>query len=79
MLVYVSVTEKYHPGGGGGKLGCNYSMCVQTSFLNLPQSYTWTSKKNDLFIYLMEHNVYIFIYCSLIFIPYLLSVNTLYK
>ena len=24
-------------------------------------------------------NVYIFIYCSLIFIPYLLSVNTVYK
>ena len=35
-------------------------------FFNLPQSYTWSSKKNDLIIYLIDQNVYIFIYCSLL-------------
>ena len=41
-------------------------VCGQV-FCNLPQSCTWSSKKNDLFIYLIEQNVNMFIYCSLIF------------
>ena len=57
-------------GGGGGGGGCNLGVILlrvcEPVFLNIPQSYTWFSK-NDIFIYLIEQNVYIFIYCSLIF------------
>ena len=65
-------------GGGGGNLRVILVRVGGPVFGNLPHSYTWSSKK-DLFIYLIEQNVYIFIYCSLIFIPSLLSVNKVYK
>ena len=48
--------------GGGGNLGVILIRVCEPVFLNLPQSYTWSSKKKDLFIYLIEQNVYIFIY-----------------
>ena len=54
---------------GGGNLGVILVRMCEPVFFNLSQSYTWSSKKNDLFIYTMyltEPNVYIFIYCSLI-------------
>ena len=54
-------------GGGGGNLNVILVRVCGPVFLNLPQSYTWPSK-NDLFVYLIEQNVYIFVYCSLIFI-----------
>ena len=56
--------------GGGGGRGDLRVILVRVGgpvFGNLPHSYTWSSKK-DLFIHLIEQNVYIFIYCSLIFI-----------
>ena len=43
-------------GGGGGNLGV---ILVRVWELGL--------QKNDLFLYFIEENVYIFIYCSLIF------------
>ena len=58
-------------GGGGGGGGVNFGVILvwvcEPGFFNLHQTYTWSSKKmNDLFTYLIEQNVIIFIYCSLI-------------
>ena len=52
-------------GGGGGNLRVILVRVGGPVFGNLPHSYTWSSKK-DLFIYLIEQNVYIFMYCLLI-------------
>ena len=60
-------TQKYRVGGGGNLRVILVQVCGQAVW-NLPQSYTWSSKKNDLYIYLIEQNVYIFIYCAMIFI-----------
>ena len=35
-------------------------------------------EKNDLYIYLIEQNVYIFLYYCLILLPYLLSVSKVF-
>ena len=44
-------------GGGGGGGGVILVRVCGPVFLNLPQSYTWSSKKNDLFLNLIEQNV----------------------
>ena len=49
--------------------GCN----LRASFFKPTPIIYLVFEKNDIFIFLIEQNVYIFIYCSLIFIPYLLS------
>ena len=59
---------------GGGNLGIILVRVYKPVFWNPPQSYTWSSKKNDVFIYLIEQNAYIFIYCSLIFMYTLFAV-----
>ena len=48
--------------GGGGNLGVILVRICEPVFWNLPQSYILGLRKNDLFIYLIEQNVYIFIY-----------------
>ena len=53
-------------------------VCEPVFFKPIPILYL-VFEKNDVFIYLIEQNVNIFIHCSLISIPYLLSVNTVYK
>ena len=66
-------------GGGGGGLGVILVRVCEPDFRNLSRL-AFAFEKNDLFIYLIEQNVYIFIYCSLIFyITSLLSVNKVYK
>ena len=60
-------------GGGGGNLRVNLvRVCGLVFFIP-------GLRKNDLFIHLIEQNVYIFIYCSLILYTLLLSVNKVYK
>ena len=54
-------------------------MDVRTSFLKPTQIIYLVFENNDLFIYLIEQKVFIFIYCFLIFIPFLLSVNNVHK
>ena len=67
------------PRGWGGNLGGNFGTGVRTSFFKpIPIIYL-VFEKNGLFIYLIEQNVYIFIYCSLSFIPSFLSVNKVNK
>ena len=55
-------------GGGGDKLRVILVHLCEPVFLNLPQSYTWSSKKMSHSYNLIEQYVYIFIYCSLTFI-----------
>ena len=57
-------------GGGGDNLRVILERVCGPVLLNLPQSYRTLPglRKNDIFIYLIEQIVYIFIYCSLIFI-----------
>ena len=51
-----------------GGLEGNFGTGVRTSFLKPTPIIYLIFEKNDLFIYLIEQNVYIFIYCVLIFI-----------
>ena len=54
-------------GGGGGNLGLILvRVCEPIFFKPTPIIYLVFAKKEDLFIYLIEQNVYIFIYCSFI-------------
>ena len=57
----------------------NFGTGVRPSFFKPTPIIYLVFEKNDLFIYLIEQNVNIIIYCSLIFIPSLLSVNKVYK
>ena len=67
-------------GGGGGGGGCNLGVILvrvcEPVFQNLPHSYTWPSKKTDLFIYLIIQNADLFIYCPLTFCTHFLLVIT---
>ena len=54
--------------GGGGGLAGNFGTGMRASFLKPTPIIYLVFGKNDLFIYLIEQNVYIFIYCSSIFI-----------
>ena len=59
-------------GGGGGGGGVTWRLfwygCAAQFFFKPTPIINLVCKKNDRFIYLNEQNVYIFIYCSLIFI-----------
>ena len=60
----MSIACVWGGGGGGGNLGGNFDTDVRASFLK-PTTIIYIQglrKKNDLFIYLIEQNVYIFIY-----------------
>ena len=61
-------------GGGGGVTWGYFGTGVGTSFLKRIPIIYLVFEKNDLFLYLIEQNVYIFI-----FIPSLLSVNKVHK
>ena len=56
----------------------NFGSGVRASFFKPTPIIYLVFEKYDIFIYLIEQNVYIFIYCSL-FITSLLSVNKVYK
>ena len=56
------------PRGGGGVLEGNFGTGMRPSFLKPTQIIYLVFEKNYLLIYLIEQDVYIFIYCSLIFI-----------
>ena len=57
-------TRNYSLGvGGGGELEGNFCTGVRPSFLNPTPIIYLIFEKNDLFIYLIEQHVYIFIYC----------------
>ena len=55
-------------GGGGGYLRVILERVCGPVFLKPTPIIYMVFEKNDLFIYLIEQNVHIFIYCSLIFI-----------
>ena len=55
-------------GGGGGDLRVILVRVCGPVFLKPTPIIYLVFEKNDLFIYLIEQNVYIFIYCSSIFI-----------
>ena len=55
-------------GLGGGVLAGNFGTGMRASFLKPTPIIYLVFEKNDLFIYLIEQNVNIFIYCSSIFI-----------
>ena len=52
--------------GGGGKLRGNFGTGVRASFFKTYPNHILDLRKNDLFIYLIEQKISIFIYCSLI-------------
>ena len=51
-----------------GLLEGNFATGVRAIFFKHTPIIFMVFKKNDLFIYLIEQNVYLFIFCSLIFI-----------
>ena len=54
--------------GRVGELGGSFGMGLQARILKLTPIICLVLERNDLFIYLFEQNVYLFIYCPLIFI-----------
>ena len=54
-------------GGGGGNLEVILVRVCEPVFFKAYHNHILGLRKNYLFIYLIEQNVYIFIYCSLIF------------
>ena len=63
----------------GGYLGVSLVHVFAPVIFKPTQIIYFVFEKNDLIIYLILQNAFIFIYSSLIFILDLLSVNTVYK
>ena len=58
-------------GGGGGNLRAILVQVNRPVFFNPTPIIYLVFEKNDLFIYFIEQNVYIFRYCSLIFMSFI--------
>ena len=79
MASQKAIQELGEVGGGGGNLRVILVRMCGPLLLNLPNHIYLVFEKNDLFIYLIGQNIYIFILFFDFYIPSLLSVNKVYR